>query len=79
MVQRKETWPRARDACATSGAQLAKPDSRRKNDFIKAKLKGGKLNAVWLGGSRNPRNTNEWLYTDGTKMKFNNWFRGRGN
>ena len=84
LVKSKMSWSSAKDACtqAAQQAQLAKLDSKLKNDLAMEKLRAIKeattYFGAWFGASRDPNAINNWIFTDGSAMDFNSWSPGRG-
>lgn len=68
----KTTWPLARDKCKTLGGQLAVVPNEPTHAFIK-ELKPDV--GLWLGAT-DEKLEGEWMWVDGTEMKFKAWAPG---
>ena len=82
LVKSKMTWSDAKIACESQQAQLAKLDSKLKNDLAMEKLAANwdattNLGA-WFGAIRDPNAIDNWIFTDGSAMEFTSWASGRG-
>ena len=80
LVKSELSWQEAADACSSKQAQLAKLDSKLKNDLAMEKLRSfnERETGAWFGASRDPNANNNWIYTDGSAVDYTNWGPGRG-
>ena len=82
LVKSKLSWQEAADACTAQQAQLAKLDSKLKNDLALEKLGiiEGATNIfeIWFGARRDPNANNNWIFTDGSAVNYTSWGPGRG-
>ena len=84
LVKSELSWQEAADACtqAAQQAQLAKLDSKLKNDLAREKLRLikpiGAWFGAWFGARRDPNANNNWIFTDGSAVNYTSWGPGRG-
>ena len=84
IVQQGMNWTEARDACTTLGARLVQPENPEKNEHIKKALRSKSARNHYFGASRYPNGdlnlpvTDQWTYTTGALVNFNNWGPGEG-
>jgi len=72
------SWSKARDKCAEMGGQLATVNSAEENEFILGLAAKGANDSYWLGASDEAKE-GEWVWTDGTPLKYNNWQKQQPN
>ena len=78
------SWQEAADACtqAAQQAQLAKLDSKLKNDLAMEKVRlivrDTSDFGAWFGARRDPNANNNWIFTDGSAVNYTSWGPGRG-
>ena len=84
IVQQGMNWTEARDACTALGARLVQPDTPEKNNHIVEQLRSIGLRNYYFGASRYPNGdlnspvTDQWTYSNGSPVTFNNWGPGKG-
>ena len=68
-------WQEAHEHCQmASGGDLASIPDEDTNVFLET-LTQGKAH-VWVGGHRSNGNGEDWVWSDETPWKFQNWFKG---
>ncbi|XP_039631852.1 lectin-like [Polypterus senegalus] len=76
----RKTWIDAESYCGSLGGNLASVHSSGENYFITKLIKRSDSHEpiTWLGGS-NSVQISSWLWTDGSKWDFVNWYPGEPN
>jgi hypothetical protein len=72
------TWHEAKMKCEAAGGHLAIVLSKEENDFIRSLGDRAGLNGVWLGATDDQKE-GDWVWVDGTRMKYNNWVADQPN
>lgn len=68
------SWPEARDACLTQGAQLAAITSEGQQNFLAARL----IDNTWIGLT-DEMEEGTFTWQDGTEPEYTNWKKGEPN
>ena len=82
VVQQGMKWTEASATCDAMGARLAQPDTQEKNNHIVENIRSIGVQNYYFGASRYPNGdlnspvTDQWMYTDGSPVDFNNWEPG---
>ena len=82
VVQQSMQWTQAMNTCALMGGRLAQPDTQEKNNHIVEKIRSIGVRNYYFGASRYPNGdlnlpvTDQWTYTDGSPVNFNDWGPG---
>ncbi|KAL7886208.1 hypothetical protein AOLI_G00065030 [Acnodon oligacanthus] len=68
------TWTEAENECVKYNGNLASVHSLQENAFLQnfIKLVTGTFTRVWLGATDNAKE-GTWLWSDGSKMNYQNW------
>ena len=69
-------WDEAKSACENMGAKLAVVNSDAKQTAITNQLNGENH---WIGLYRDPEDTSNWLWVDGTQFCSGYWYAGEPN
>ncbi|XP_068754317.1 ZP domain-containing protein-like [Montipora capricornis] len=68
-------WNAAKSACEAIGSRLAMLKTHAEQQAVWSKV--GKH--VWIGLHRNPKNSPQWLWVDGSQVTDTNWHSGEPN
>jgi hypothetical protein len=74
VIYEKVPWHTARDKCQRMGGQLVVIPDAPTWDFVKGLSKS----RVWLGAT-DEKIEGEWVWVDGTQMRFTAWLPGKPN
>jgi hypothetical protein len=77
IVKQKLSWTGAQDMCRSIGGHLAMVRDEAENRFLTSCLLGEGLDGAWLGAT-NKNKAREWFWVDGTRVKYTNWDRNKG-
>lgn len=66
------SWHEAQAKCAEMGGRLAIVRNAADSAFLISLAHKGKREGYWLGAT-DEKNEGEWLWVDGTPMKYSNW------
>ncbi len=72
------TWKEARKKCRELGGDLAVVLDDAHNQFLMGLVRARLLDEAWLGASDEAKE-GEWLWVDGSPMRYGNWFPGQPN
>merc|ERR550539_808825 len=70
---KKKTWDEAENQCVKEEANLVSLHSEEEQQFVVG-LNGS---FPWLGGRRDPRKGNNFVWSDGTPWDYSNWASGQ--
>ncbi|XP_068699627.1 E-selectin-like isoform X1 [Montipora foliosa] len=68
-------WTAAKSACEAMGSRLAMLKTHAEQQAVWRKV--GKR--VWIGLHRNPNDSSQWLWIDGSQVTDTNWYTGEPN
>ncbi|XP_068699624.1 uncharacterized protein [Montipora foliosa] len=68
-------WTAAKSACEAMGSSLAMLKTHAEQQAVWRAV--GKK--VWIGLHRNPKNSSQWLWNDGSQVTDTNWYAGEPN
>ena len=80
MSPRAETdWFEAQTNCSTYNAHLVTVSSRSENSFLIREFitKQHKTRHFWIGLQRAPFDGSIWVWVDGSRLTFRDWFSGQ--
>ena len=68
-------WNAAKSACEAMGSRLAMLKTHSEQQAVSSKVK----KHVWIGFHRNPKDSSQWLWVDGSRVTETNWMSGEPN
>ena len=70
-------WNAAKSACEALGSKLVVVNSQAEQQALTSKITYDA--GTWLGFHRNPRDKSRWLWVDGSRLTYTNWYSGEPN
>jgi hypothetical protein len=77
VIKRSATWLQAKEMCRTMDGHLAVITDEAENRFVSDLLKAAGLKSAWIGAT-DVDTEGDWIWVDGTRVKYTNWDRARG-
>ena len=68
-------WNAAKSACKALGSNLVMVKSQAEQQALASKIS----QSIWMGLYRDPKDTSRWLWVDGTRVTYTNWYQGEPN
>ncbi|XP_078377377.1 uncharacterized protein LOC144660589 isoform X2 [Oculina patagonica] len=72
-------WTAAKSACEALGSKLVSINSRAEQQAIGANVTSNNWFSAWIGLYRDPQDYWSWLWVDGSRPNYTNWYPGEPN
>ena len=75
IVSTSVNWNAAESACKAMGSHLAMVKTHAEQQALWPKMG----TTVWIGLHRDPKDNSRWLWIDGSRVTYTNWYSGEPN